>query len=102
MFCEKCGGLMLPRDKKLVCTKCKGERIISSGEEYKLTSSSKKRPTLLILEDTVRTLPTTQAECPRCKHMEAEWWLLQTRKADEAETRFFRCTKCKFTWREYN
>ncbi|MDP6459515.1 MAG: transcription factor S, partial [Candidatus Hydrothermarchaeota archaeon] len=30
------------------------------------------------------------------------WWLLQTRKADESETRFYRCTKCKFTWREYS
>ncbi|MBI2112883.1 transcription factor S, partial [Candidatus Woesearchaeota archaeon] len=25
----------------------------------------------------------------------------QTRGADEPETRFFRCTKCNYTWREY-
>jgi DNA-directed RNA polymerase subunit M len=30
------------------------------------------------------------------------WWMLQTRSADEATTQFFRCTKCKHTWRNYS
>jgi len=101
MFCEKCGSLMLPKDKKLVCTKCSEEKEILNTEEFKLTRKGKKNNKLLILEDNIKTLPTIRAECPKCGNMLAEWWLLQTRKADEAETRFFRCTKCKFTWREY-
>ncbi|MEM4865380.1 MAG: hypothetical protein QXY09_02690 [Acidilobaceae archaeon] len=26
---------------------------------------------------------------------------MQTRAADEPPTRFYRCTKCGYTWREY-
>ncbi|MBS3171381.1 hypothetical protein J4449_02085 [Candidatus Woesearchaeota archaeon] len=28
-------------------------------------------------------------------------WLVQTRAADEAATRFFKCVKCMHTWRAY-
>ncbi len=94
---------MLPKNGVLVCTKCKLEKKISNTSELKITSERKKEDKLLILEaEDIKTKPTTRAECPKCKNMQAEWWLLQTRKADEAETRFFRCTKCKFTWREYS
>jgi len=40
--------------------------------------------------------------CPKCGNDEAFFWTAQMRAADEAETRFFRCTKCKHTWREYS
>lgn len=101
MFCEKCKSLMLPKGKKLACTRCDFKRDIKKADDYTLSSKEKKKNKLLILDEDIKTLPTTRAECKRCKNMEAEWWLLQTRKADEAETRFFRCTKCKLTWREY-
>ncbi len=102
MFCKKCGTLLLPKDGKIVCSKCGTKRKISKGDSYKTTSSGSKKKELLIIEEDMKTLPTTRAECPECKNMEAEWWLRQTRSADESETRFFRCTKCKFTWREYD
>jgi DNA-directed RNA polymerase subunit M len=103
VFCEKCKSLMLPRGKVLVCTGCKAEKAILNEKEFTLSSEKKREEKVLILEEEdVRTLPTIKAECPKCGHMEAEWWLRQTRKADEAETRFFRCTKCAQTWREYN
>jgi DNA-directed RNA polymerase subunit M len=101
MFCEKCKSLMLPKGKKLVCTRCGFEEDIEDTDGYKLSSNEKEKNKLLIVDQEIKTLPTTRAECKRCKNMEAEWWFLQTRKADESETRFFRCTKCKFTWREY-
>ena len=47
------------------------------------------------------TLPTTQANCPKCDGREAFWCLLQTRGGDESTTQFYRCTKCKHTWRVY-
>ena len=39
--------------------------------------------------------------CPKCSYKEAETWQEQTRSADEPSTTFFRCLKCRFTWREY-
>ena len=56
----------------------------------------------MCIRDSVNTLPTTKAVCPECGHTEASWWLQQTRSADEAETRFFKCLKCGHTWREYD
>ena len=50
----------------------------------------------------INTRPTTNVICPKCGHGKAEWWLQQTRSADEAETRFFKCLKCRYTWREYD
>ncbi|MCK5109548.1 MAG: transcription factor S, partial [Methanosarcinales archaeon] len=42
------------------------------------------------------------ARCEECGNTTAYWWLRQLRSADESETRFFRCTKCGRTWREYD
>jgi DNA-directed RNA polymerase subunit M len=101
-FCEKCGGLVLPRDKKFVCTKCGREKEILNTKGFILTQKNKKKSKLLIVDEEVRTKPTTNVECAKCGNDLAEWWLRQTRGADEPETRFFRCTKCKYTWREYD
>jgi DNA-directed RNA polymerase subunit M len=94
--------MMLPQGSKLVCSKCKDEKEILNREEFKLIQENKRARKLLIVDEEIRTLPTIRAECPKCGNMLAEWWLLQTRRADESETRFFRCTKCRFTWREYS
>lgn len=102
MFCKKCGNLILPKEGKLVCTRCGNTMEIKNRNEFKLSEGKKKKKGVVIVEEDIKTLPTTRAECAKCKNMEAEWWLLQTRGADEPETRFLRCTKCKFTWREYN
>lgn len=47
-------------------------------------------------------LPTIKKECEKCGNGEAVWWMLQTRSADEPTTQFFRCTKCRHTWRDYS
>jgi len=54
-----------------------------------------------VVEKEIQTLPKTKAECPKCKHMVAYYWMMQTRAADEGETKFLKCEKCKHTWREY-
>ncbi len=102
MFCKKCGSLLLPKEGNIVCSKCGAKKKISKKDSYKTSSSGSKKKELLIIEEDMQTMPTMRAECPECKNMTAEWWLRQTRRADEAETRFFRCLKCKFTWREYD
>ena len=45
--------------------------------------------------------PVISCNCSKCENKEAYFWTSQTRAGDEAETKFFRCTKCKYTWREY-
>lgn len=53
-------------------------------------------------DDDLNTLPITEIECPECKNKKAYFWLVQTRAADEPETKFLKCTKCKHTWRDYS
>ncbi|RMF89149.1 MAG: transcription factor S [Methanobacteriota archaeon] len=105
MFCRKCGGLMLPKEGMLTCTRCGHKQEIVNKEVHTRVErrGGKKKKLLVLDEDAdVTTLPVTRAECPKCRNMEAYWWLIQTRRADEPETRFLRCTKCKHTWREYD
>lgn len=101
MFCKKCRSLVLPKSGKLVCKKCGFEEKIDPAIKLKRVEKGKKKKEVIVLESTVSTKPVTRAECTRCGNEKAEWWFLQTRRADEPETRFFRCTKCKYTWRDY-
>lgn len=89
----------------LMCPKCgysegisKEGRVRLSDEPVQTTSSIK-----VVGEEanTIKTMPTTTIECPKCHNMEAEWWFLQTRSGDEPPTQFYRCTKCGHTWRQY-
>ena len=52
--------------------------------------------------ENVETNPRVEADCAKCDNKEAFYWTRQTRGADEPETRFFKCTKCNHTWREYS
>jgi DNA-directed RNA polymerase subunit M len=104
VFCEECGGLVLPKDKVLVCARCGHKAEIGDATSLTQIEKGKKKKEVLVLDSDadISTLPVTRAECSECKNREAYWWLIQTRRADEPETRFLRCTKCKFTWREYD
>lgn len=102
-FCPKCKSMMFPSSGKLECRKCgyvKEQRASSEG----LVSKSKQteREVTILEENFDQGLPTTVARCPECGHNLAYWWLRQLRSADESETRFFKCTKCGATWREYD
>jgi DNA-directed RNA polymerase subunit M len=98
--------LLLDRKKRvLVCKKCGYEKPVekeSQGQRY-IENFSKPKETLIIKEEagTDNTLPATKAECRKCGNGQAYYWMMQTRSADEPSTRFYRCTKCGFTWREY-
>ena len=39
--------------------------------------------------------------CPKCGNTEAYWYMQQTRGGDEPQTKFLKCTKCGYSWREY-
>lgn len=111
-FCPECGGLLLPKKEGgevvLKCRKCNYVRSLGSAsgesnEEYTLPQHIPHSPKdkTVIIEEEIKTMPTTKAECPKCGCKKAYYWHVQTRSADEATTSFFRCTKCGHTWREY-
>ncbi len=105
-FCPKCGGMMLPRQIEggpvLVCNTCGYVAKEGKLDEYKVVKPAKRKEKVTVIEGGAKpALPTTKAKCPKCGHERAFWWLRQTRAADEASTRFYRCAKCDHTWREY-
>ena len=109
-FCE-CGGFLVPEkqdDGKIImkCPSC--GKIISPTSNSKafeikqtIKHSNMEKMVVIDSDDEVETMPTAAARCEKCGHNEAVYWQLQTRSADEASTTFYRCRKCKFTWRDY-
>lgn len=105
-FC-KCGGLMMPKKSGsnivLVCRSC-GKKKASKEKKFKICAFSGEKKGKIIIVDkkaNVDVLPKTYTPCPKCENKEAHWWMQQMRAADEAPTRFFKCTKCGHVWREY-
>ncbi|MFH1631377.1 MAG: transcription factor S [Candidatus Aenigmatarchaeota archaeon] len=97
-FC-KCGSIMVADGRCLVCRKC--GKSIKGDDELKMSVKAAKKKEIVILEKDDVALPMTDRECPNCGHMQAYYWMIQTRAADEPPTQFFRCLKCRHTWREY-
>lgn len=105
-FCPKCGCILLEdrRRKVLICKKCKYERAATGSEGQRFVEEINKKPAALIVKEEPAegaTLPVTKAECKKCGNNKAYYWMMQTRSADEPSTRFYRCTECGCTWREY-
>jgi DNA-directed RNA polymerase subunit M len=98
-FCPKCGAMLVPKGKKFACPKCR----YTTNNVVKMVSSenipSETRIDVLKEKDS-NVFPTVSATCPKCGFLEAETWATQMRASDEAETIFFRCKKCRNTWRE--
>jgi DNA-directed RNA polymerase subunit M len=101
MFCPKCGSIMIPRKGQFVCPRC----------SYKIKGTGKKIGEKVAEETKIEIISSEEAEhlpldkeiiCPKCRHKGAYHWEIQTRASDEPATRFFRCAKCRHTWREYD
>lgn len=105
MFCPKCGAILVPKKEgKKTSLRCSCGYVQKESEdstpELKETIK-KKETTIAVVDNEDETLPLGDAECPKCGHDKAYYWLVQTRAGDEPETRFFKCAKCKHVWREY-
>ncbi len=85
----------------MVCRKC-GHKMPKIAGDALVSKTRQLDRVIPVLEQESAGLPTTNARCPDCGNNEAYWWLRQLRSADESEVRFFRCTKCNKTWREYD
>ena len=103
MFCPECGSILRPKDKAgkrvLYCT-CGFSKSPDDQEvaELKETNSSAKK---IEVVENLDIRPKIKITCEKCANKVAYYWTQQTRGADEPETRFFKCTKCNHTWREY-
>lgn len=107
-FCDKCGNLMIAERKggrlRFICRKCghtsRGGRITSTKISEKLGVGEEKIP-VLTEKDAFEQYPKTRIICPECENNEAYWFMQQTRSGDEPPTRFYKCTRCGHSWREY-
>jgi len=103
MFCPTCGSILKPKDKggkKVLVCSC-GFSKAPDEETAELKEKVKGSKKIEVLEQ-VETNPKIKTPCPKCENKIAYYWTQQTRGADEPETRFFKCTKCNYTWREYS
>jgi len=102
-FCPKCEVKLKKSVSGLQCSKCG----YTEGQEVKNTKKvvDEKTPNeeFNVFEENEgdESLPTIKIECEKCGNDEAVWWMLQTRSADEPTTQFYRCIKCRHTWRNY-
>lgn len=101
MFCPKCKALLMPSVQN-------GKRVLKCGNcgylqvgEMKLTSSGTPPKEVAVVDKEVDVRVQVETTCPKCKHGKARHWAIQTRSADEPETRYYQCEACGHTWREY-
>ena len=102
IFCPKCGSLLRPKDKggkKILYCNC-GFSKSPDGESTQLKEKVDSTRKVEVME-TINVYPKIKIKCEKCDNNAAYYWTQQTRGADEPETRFFKCTKCNHTWREY-
>lgn len=105
-FCPECGTIIQPtkEDGKTIldCSNCEYTNQEDKSQKMSFSEKGKKKKDVEIIEDdTEQTKPIIDRECPECGNNKAYYWTIQTRAGDEPETRFYRCTECKHTVREY-
>ncbi len=102
-FCPNCDVQLKNDNGLLSCPKCK---YVKEKIDKTTKKSEEIDDGILVMEesdlDQAKALESTiKIDCEKCHNQEGVWWSLQTRSADEPETRFYRCTKCNHTWRDY-
>lgn len=104
MFCPKCGSILRPRDKagkRVLFCSCGFTKTPEENTSMALKETVQAAKKIEVIES-VELNPKIKIPCDKCGHNIAYYWTQQTRGADEPETRFFKCAKCKYTWREYS
>ena len=104
-FCPKCESrLKKNNDGSLYCPKCK---FVKEGTgKVQAKKSEEVNSEFLVMDESdlskAKGLESTvPIDCEKCHNKEGVSWTFQTRSADEPETKFYRCTKCNYTWRDY-
>ncbi len=101
-YCPKCKEIMSLKqiDNQLfyVCDSCGYKEPYDTSNLYVDVVREER---VLVLQKDTTAEPTVKVECPKCGNDEAYTWIVQTRSGDEGGTVFYRCTRCKYTWRVY-
>ncbi len=106
-FCPNDKSILIPTKRGgatvLKCPKCGYEEEITSDvkNKYQSKTTVEGKNSIIVMENVVNLPKTKTRGCAKCGHDEAYFWIQQTRAADEPPTRFYRCTNCGYTWREY-
>ena len=100
-FCPKCGSALIERGNILKCARCNCTPKIKSHKLKVSEKTEEEHGVGIVKKKDADVFPIITTVCKKCGHKEAYFWTSQTRAGDEAETRFFKCTKCEHTWREY-
>jgi DNA-directed RNA polymerase subunit M len=87
--------------KVLKCRSCGHTKGIKGRLTVSQNIEKTPRDKIIVVEDDSIPMPVTKASCPKCDNNDAYYWTVQTRRGDEGATEFYRCTKCKHTWRNY-
>ena len=104
-FCPHCDTRLKKNDDGLLaCSKCQfvKEKTVNISKEKPEDANSE----FLVMDESdmnqAKGLESTvPIDCEKCHNKEGVSWTFQTRSADEPETKFYRCTKCNHTWRDY-
>lgn len=103
MFCPKCGSLLKTKEEgKKSIQYCSCGYTSKSKNETTFKEKVKQEEDIQIVQDKDDVHPIVNADCEKCGHDKAYFWSKQTRAGDEPETSFYKCEKCKHTWRDYN
>lgn len=100
-FCPDCGTLLPPLRSQgdISCLACRRvveadlfhERVMSYTVKFNKVENPRKEKK----EEDVDG-PVVERRCPKCGHEKMSYAAVQLRSADEGQTVFFTCLKCKF------
>ena len=79
---------------KVGCPRCS---YVAKGKiDMKITEKvNEAKPVAVIGEKEGNVNPITDWPCKKCGNKRAYFWIRQMRAGDEAESKFYECTKCK-------
>ena len=98
-FCERCGSVIAMQDGRAVCAGCGHKQ--KKRPKIKVSEKIAEREGVAVIKHDDEVYPVVDMKCGKCKNKKSYFWTLQTRAADESETKFYKCVKCKHTWRVY-
>ncbi|MBN1376768.1 transcription factor S [Candidatus Woesearchaeota archaeon] len=105
IFCPKCGSILKTEKKgkkKYVVCSCGYKKETDEGMRLKEKYEHKTEKTEVVDKEKENIHPEAEEKCPKCDNNKAYFWTVQTRGGDESSTKFFKCTKCGHTWRDYS
>lgn len=100
-FCPKCGVLLVMKKMKAGCPKC---RYVAKGKvNMEMKEEVNEQVVVVVINEKESNVnPITDWNCKECGCKRSYFWIRQMRAGDEAESKFYQCTKCKNTVRVDN